>query len=135
MDLCNKYEGLNKITRKFENNGPVTDGTFTTDAITCNSATAGNNEPVTGTAEVAAGSVVEFMWTDRKSDHPGPVMTYRVSCNGPCSAFSGSVGNIWVKIDQSGYDTAEANPWASEWLYTQNSTYTVTLPKTIAPGE
>ncbi|PBP21482.1 family 61 endoglucanase [Diplocarpon rosae] len=111
-------KGLNKITRKFDNNGPVTDGTFTTDAITCNSAAAGNNEPVTGTAEVAAG-----------------IMTYLASCNGPCSAFSGSVGNVWVKIDQSGYDAAEAVPWASKRLHTQNSTYTVTLPKTIAPGE
>lgn len=65
-------KGLNKITRKFDNNGPVTDGLFETDAITCNVAASGNNVPVNGTAEVAAGSVVKFMWTEWKSDHPGP---------------------------------------------------------------
>ncbi|KAJ5054212.1 uncharacterized protein L3040_000493 [Drepanopeziza brunnea f. sp. 'multigermtubi'] len=128
-------EDLNKITRKFDDNGPVTDGTFETDAITCNVFESGNNVPVSATAEVAAGSVVKFMWTDWQSDHPGPMMTYLANCNGPCSEFSGSVGNVWVKIDQAGYDPNEEVPWASKRLTTQNSTYTLTLPSTIAPGE
>lgn len=90
-------------------------------------------------------------------------MTYLAACNGPCSSFSGSTGNVWVKIDQSGYDANETVPWyvssllplplapilptpsqtptltplsnrASKRLPTQNSTYTLTLPSTIAPG-
>lgn len=62
-------------------------------------------------------------------------MTYLADCGGPCSEFSGSTGNVWVKIDQSGYDAAETVPWASKRLPENNSTYTVTLPSTIAPGE
>ena len=77
VDTWNPYKdpskkGLNQITRKFRDNGPVTDGTFETDAITCNVAEGGNNVAVSATAEVAAGSTVKFMWTDWQSDHPGP---------------------------------------------------------------
>ncbi|KAG4415973.1 hypothetical protein IFR04_010923 [Cadophora malorum] len=140
VDTWNPYKdpskkGLNKITRKFRDNGPVTDGTFETDAITCNVAEGGNNVAVSATAEVAAGSTVKFMWTDWQSDHPGPIMTYLASCSGPCSSFSGSTGPVWVKIDQSGYDANESVPWASKRLPTQNSTYMLTLPSSIAPGE
>lgn len=43
VDTWNPYKdpfkkGLNKITRKFDNNGPVTDNLFETDAFTCNAA-------------------------------------------------------------------------------------------------
>lgn len=63
------------------------------------------------------------------------VMTYLASCGGSCTKFSGSTGKVWVKIDQAGYDASESVPWASKRLPTQNSTYAVTLPKSIAPGE
>ncbi|GJD00086.1 family 61 endoglucanase [Colletotrichum higginsianum] len=152
---------VNKITRKFRDNGPVTDGLFTvrqdsglppprpycrlpesrsnsfdqqTDAITCNIASDKNNVPSTETASVPAGSNVKFMWTEWKSDHPGPIMTYLADCGGKCSEFDGSKGNVWVKIDQSGYDASEAIPWASKRLPEQNSTYTIKLPATIAPA-
>lgn len=62
-------------------------------------------------------------------------MTYLASCGGKCSEFDGSTGNVWVKIDQSGYDANEVIPWASKRLPENNSTYTVKLPSKIAPGE
>ncbi|GJC88554.1 endoglucanase-7 [Colletotrichum liriopes] len=62
-------------------------------------------------------------------------MTYLADCGGKCSNFDGSKGNVWVKIDQSGYDANEAIPWASKRLPEQNSTYTIKLPSKIAPGE
>ena len=131
-----KKPAVKKITRAFKDNGPVTDGLFTTDAITCNIGSDGkNNVPVTSTASVVAGSTVKFMWTDWKSDHPGPILTYLADCKGPCSSFSGSTGNVWVKIDQAGYDASQAVPWASKRLPTQNSTWTVKLPSSIKPGE
>ncbi|MCJ1441529.1 MAG: hypothetical protein MMC23_002018 [Stictis urceolatum] len=48
----------NKITRKFLDNGPVTDNLFTTDAMTCNFGAKGetNNVPTIITAPIAAGS-------------------------------------------------------------------------------
>jgi hypothetical protein len=62
-------------------------------------------------------------------------MTYLASCPGKCSQFSGSTGNVWVKIHQAGYDASQSVPWASKRLPTQNSTWEVKLPSTIAPGE
>lgn len=47
-------------------------------------------------------------------------MTYMARCPGKCSAFAANSGNIWFKIDQSGYDASFAVPWASKRLYTQN---------------
>ncbi|KAF2676593.1 lytic polysaccharide monooxygenase [Lentithecium fluviatile CBS 122367] len=142
VDAWNPYKDpqknppANKITRIFKDNGPVTDGLFTTDAITCNIGRDGvNNVPVTATASVAAGSTVRFLWTDWQSDHPGPVMTYLADCKGPCSGFSGSTGTVWVKIDQAGYDASQSVPWASKRLPTINSTWTVQLPKSIKAGE
>ncbi|KAF2193191.1 lytic polysaccharide monooxygenase [Zopfia rhizophila CBS 207.26] len=142
VDTWNPYKdpqkkpAVNKITRVFKDNGPVTDGLFTTDAITCNIGRDDkNNVPANATANVAAGSTVKFMWTDWQSDHPGPIMTYLADCNGKCSSFSGSSGNVWVKIDQAGYDASQSVPWASKRLPTQNSTWTVKLPSKMAPGE
>jgi lytic cellulose monooxygenase (C1-hydroxylating) len=63
------------------------------------------------------------------------VMTYLASCSGACSDFDGSTGNVWVKIDQAGYDASEEVPWASKRLPTQNSTWPVTLPSSIVAGE
>ncbi|EMR70311.1 putative family 61 endoglucanase protein [Eutypa lata UCREL1] len=133
-----KDPAVQKITRHFLDNGPVTDGEFTTDAITCNygaKADSSNNVPVDVTAEVPAGSQVTFFWTDWQSDHPGPT-----DCQGPCSAFSGSTGDVWVKIHQAGYDPDRAaadggTPWASKRLPEQNSTWTVALPATLRPGQ
>ncbi|KAI1849792.1 hypothetical protein JX265_012257 [Neoarthrinium moseri] len=154
VDTWNPYKDpqkkVTKITRKFPDNGPVTDGKFTTDAITCNYGIDGepNNVPVNMTASVASGSKLTFYWTDWQSDHPGPIMTYLASCGGSCKTFSGSTGNVWVKIHQAGYDASLNPPWASKRLPTQNSvshsnqetkfqynTWSITLPSSIAPGE
>lgn len=62
-------------------------------------------------------------------------MTYLAPCGGKCADFDGSSGEVWVKIDQAGYDANEEVPWASKRLPTQNSTWTVTIPSNIAAGE
>lgn len=62
-------------------------------------------------------------------------MTYLASCGTSCETFSGSTGNVWVKIHQAGYDASLDPPWASKRLPTQNSTWSVTLPSEVAPGE
>ena len=62
-------------------------------------------------------------------------MTYIAKCPGSCSSFAASSGNIWVKIDQAGYDGSQSVPWASKRLPLQNSTWPVTLPSTLQAGE
>jgi len=101
----------------------------------CGTGKDGSNIPIPGSAPVAAGSKVSFFWTNWKSDHPGPIMTYLARCSGPCSSFKGDSGKIWVKIDEAGYDASRNPPWASKRLPTMNSTWTVTLPSMIEPGE
>ncbi|KAK6532344.1 hypothetical protein TWF281_006533 [Arthrobotrys megalospora] len=140
IETWNPYKdpqkNIEKITRKFKDNGPVTDGLFETDAITCNIAKDGNhNVPVNKTAVIPAGAKITFLWTDWQSDHPGPIMTWLAKCPGQCKDFKGNTGNVWVKIHQAGYDASLNPPWASKRLPTQNSTWPVTLPSTIEPGE
>ncbi|CEL52905.1 Polysaccharide monooxygenase Cel61a OS=Thielavia heterothallica (strain ATCC 42464 / BCRC 31852 / DSM 1799) GN=Cel61a PE=1 SV=1 [Rhizoctonia solani AG-1 IB] len=99
---------VSRITRAFKDNGPIPDGEFTTSAITCNVGKTADtqNVPVNATAVVPAGTTVQFLWTDWQSDHPGPIMTYLAKCPGSCSKFKADSGNIWVKIQEDGYDAA-----------------------------
>jgi cellulase len=62
-------------------------------------------------------------------------MTYLAKCPDKCSSFKGSSGNVWVKIDQSGYDSTKSPPWATKRLPLQNSTWTIKLPSSIIAGE
>ncbi|KAF3910495.1 Endoglucanase-4 [Dactylellina cionopaga] len=162
IETWNPYKdpqkNIEKITRKFKDNGPVTDNLFETDAITCNIGKDNiHNVPVNKTAAIPAGAKITFLWTDWQSDHPGPskyakiapntlvrlsllvvfclVMTWLARCPGKCKDFKGNTGNVWVKIHQAGYDASLNPPWASKRLPTQNSTWPVTLPSTIEPGE
>ena len=105
---------------------------FTGADITCN---VGGNVPVNATTVIPAGTTIDFLWTEWKSDHPGPIMTYLARCPNGCASFKGDTGNVWVKIQQDGYDASKDPPWASKRLYTVNSTWSATIPKTIAPGE
>ncbi|EUC61095.1 glycoside hydrolase family 61 protein [Rhizoctonia solani AG-3 Rhs1AP] len=126
---------VTRITRAFKDNGPIPDG-FTS-AITCNVGKTADtqNIPVNATAIVPAGTTVDFLWTDWQSDHPGPIMTYLAKCPGSCSTFKADSGNIWVKIQEDGYDATKNPPWASKRLPTVNSTWSATIPKTLQNGE
>ncbi|KAH8832114.1 family 61 endoglucanase [Flagelloscypha sp. PMI_526] len=131
-------QNVTRITRKFPDNGPLDDGTFNGPNITCKD---GGNIPVNMTVKIAAGSTVEFLWTEWLSDHPGPsarffiVMTYLAKCPSGCSTFKGDTGNIWVKIQDDGYDASESVPWASKRLPLVNSTWAAVIPKSISSGE
>ncbi|CAE6417645.1 unnamed protein product, partial [Rhizoctonia solani] len=45
------------------------------------------------------------------------------------------VGNVWVKIDQWGWDKTASPPWGSDRLAAQGAKWTVKIPASIAPGE
>jgi len=61
-------------------------------------------------------------------------MTYIARCPNGCASFKGDSGNVWVKIDQMGYDPAKNPPWGSDMLASQGASWTVTIPKSLANG-
>jgi len=86
--------------------------------------------PITTT--VAAGGTVEMLWNTWPLGHYGPVMNYMAKCVGSCSSFKGDTGSPWFKIQQESYSNGV---WASDALANNNHSYTVQIPKNIAPGD
>lgn len=108
-------------------NGFVSPSAYGTSDINCHI----NSEPGVLTSTVAAGGTVDFQWTTWPHGI-GPVLTYVALCDGDCSAADKTTLE-WVKIDESGYDSSTST-WAAQALIDNNSTWTTTVPSTLAPG-
>ncbi|ETS73214.1 hypothetical protein PFICI_15159 [Pestalotiopsis fici W106-1] len=108
-------------------NGFVSPSSYGTADINCHI----NAEPGALTKSVSAGGTVDFQWTTWPHGI-GPVLTYVAACNGDCSAVD-KTALEWVKIDESGYDTS-TETWAAQALIDNNSTWTTTVPSTLAAG-
>ncbi|KAI0444022.1 family 61 glycoside hydrolase [Xylaria telfairii] len=108
-------------------NGFVEPNNYGTSDINCHK----NSKPASKTTTVKAGGSVEFQWTLWPHD-TGPVLTYVAACNGDCAAADKTTLK-WVKISEEGWD-ASASKWASGKLIDNNSTWTTTVPSTLAPG-
>ncbi|TVY41616.1 Endoglucanase [Lachnellula subtilissima] len=83
-------------------------------------------------ATVAAGSTVEFQWTQPWAHNIGPMLTYVANCNGDCKTVDKTTLKF-VKIDESGIDFT-TQEWASGVMIANNGSWTSTVPKTLAPG-
>ncbi|QRV79245.1 glycoside hydrolase family 61 protein [Ceratobasidium sp. AG-Ba] len=122
------------VDRRILDNGPVTDVTHAN--ITCNK---GGNIPssATLTASVTPGTTVTFQWDQWGSSHSGPVMTckYIAKCPNGCANFKGDSGNVWVKIDQWGWDKTATPPWGSDRLAAQGAKWDVKIPAGLAAGD
>ncbi|KAH6647294.1 glycosyl hydrolase family 61-domain-containing protein [Truncatella angustata] len=108
-------------------NGFVSPSAYGTSDINCHI----NSEPGALTSSVAAGGTVDFQWTTWPHGI-GPVLTYVAACGGDCSAADKTTLE-WVKIDESGYDSSTST-WAAQTLIDNNSTWTTTVPSTLAAG-
>ncbi|KAI4094190.1 MAG: hypothetical protein LQ339_007533 [Xanthoria mediterranea] len=86
-------------------------------------------------ATVAAGSTVELQWTDWPEPHHGPVIDYLANCNGECTSTE-KTALRFNKIGAQGmFDhTNQPGNWASDKLIATNNSWTVTIPKNVAPG-
>ncbi|KAF2644496.1 hypothetical protein P280DRAFT_358226, partial [Massarina eburnea CBS 473.64] len=90
-----------------------------------------NAENSNTTATVKAGGSLAFQWTTWPDSHMGPVITYAANCGGDC----GSVDKTelkWVKVDASGYEDGK---WAAIEMISNNNTYEMTVPSTLAAGK
>ncbi|KAH8682612.1 glycosyl hydrolase family 61-domain-containing protein [Xylariales sp. PMI_506] len=108
-------------------NGFISPDAYNTSDIICHK----NSEAAVLTTSVAGGGTVQFNWTTWPHNI-GPVLTYVAACNGNCSLVD-KTALLWVKIDEAGYDTT-TDTWASQTLIDQNSTWTTTVPATLAAG-
>ncbi|KAI0903135.1 glycoside hydrolase family 61 protein [Ustulina deusta] len=92
--------------------------------------------PAPLTAKVKAGETVTFHYETSTgggwSHEEGPIFTYVVNCHGSCTAVDYTQLE-WVKINAAGYDTA-SKKWASQSFRANNSTWTTTVPASLAPG-
>lgn len=87
-------------------------------------------KPGAASAKVAAGGIVEFLWTDW--NHFGPVMTYVAKCPASCSTVDKDTLK-WVKIDEAGIDVP-TQKWAAREMKANNNTWATTVPASLAPG-
>ena len=108
--------------------GPVID-LLSTD-ITCNfNAMPINDNGISRVGSVTAGTNISFHWNG--FTHQGPIFTYMAKCDPDCGSFTGSIGKVWFKVDQRGYDT----DWATQYLFNQKNIWHTKIPNCLEPGE
>ncbi|TGZ78401.1 hypothetical protein EX30DRAFT_343302 [Ascodesmis nigricans] len=106
-------------------NGPVED--VTSRDIVCNIGAT----PAAISATVAAGSPIQFQWTEWPESHKGPSMTYLANCNGDCSKADPTTLSFF-KIQHAGLSSS--GRWASDDIIAAGSTVDARIPADIAPG-
>ncbi|KAL8700093.1 MAG: hypothetical protein Q9201_005642 [Fulgogasparrea decipioides] len=86
-------------------------------------------------ATVAAGETVELRWSKWPDSHHGPVLDYLANCNGECTSVD-KTKLQFNKIDGVGLLDGSTVPgkYAADKLIAANNSWTVTIPKSIAPG-
>lgn len=111
--------------------GYVSPGNYSNMNIACGTAATPGETFIT----VASGSKVDLLWTGWPESHHGPVLTYMAKCPGDCTKMDKNNLNFF-KIDAAGMTSSGEVPgaWASDALVANNNTWTVTIPKTLAPG-
>lgn len=108
--------------------GFVAPNNYQTADINCHK----NASPGTLTATVAAGGTVAFNWPATWPHPYGPILTYIAKCGGDCTkADKNSLK--WVKIQEAGINYS-TQKWASQDLIDRGGVWTVTVPKSVAPG-
>ncbi|CAD6445645.1 c61b552d-dd6d-4af0-b1da-487f2701b99b [Sclerotinia trifoliorum] len=89
-----------------------------------------------GYVNVTAGTEVNLQWTTWPSSHHGPVLDYLAACTGNDCTTVDKTTLKFFKIDGVGLidDTTIPGTWASDQLIENNSSWSVTIPESLAPG-
>ncbi|KAG9235148.1 glycosyl hydrolase family 61-domain-containing protein, partial [Amylocarpus encephaloides] len=111
--------------------GFVAPSAFTTGDIICHKGGANAKK----TATVAAGGTVRMDWNTWPESHHGPVIDYMANCNGDCTTVDKATLEFF-KIAEKGLVDNSAAPgtWASDELITNNNSWAITIPSTLAAG-
>ncbi|ORX98113.1 glycosyl hydrolase family 61-domain-containing protein [Clohesyomyces aquaticus] len=128
----NSADSQKSIQRQYASFNPLLIADLSTVAIRCNNAgTLGTGL----TATVAAGSDIKAHWT-QWTHRPASVMVYMAKCpSSGCNSWDGA-GKVWFKINQQGLvsGTENSGKWAGDTIL-DTLNWTVTVPKTLVPGE
>ena len=113
-------------------NGFVSPANYGTADINCHI----NAKPGAVSASVAAGGVVDFIWYPNPwpDSHIGPILTYVAKCAGDDCTTVDKTALSWVKIDEAGIDF-DTQKWAATTMIENNSTWSTTVPASLAPGQ
>lgn len=98
-----------------------------------------NATPANHSVTVKAGHQIKIQWTNWPKGHHGPVIDYLARCNGPCAKAEKTLLKF-NKIDEKGMiaDTpapGQPGTYATDELIAAGSSWIVTIPEDIAPGE
>ncbi|KAH9929537.1 cellulose-growth-specific protein [Epithele typhae] len=129
----NTPTGQTSIQREWDTYNPITDPTDSSLACNANGANLGSGQQ---SATVPAGSDVVAYWNNPWPHTIGPVMVYMASCGGSCTDAD-PTSLEWFKIDEAGLISGDlpTGLWGMSELVNDNSSWTTTIPASLAPGE
>ncbi|TDL19445.1 glycoside hydrolase [Rickenella mellea] len=123
--------GQSTIQRQWATYNPITNATDAN--MACNSPGLTVNPMLTAT--VGAGSKIAAYWNNPWPHTIGPMMVYMANCGGDCTNVNPASLNFF-KINESGLlsGTVANGQWGSGLMVQQNSSWTVTIPKSLPNG-
>lgn len=87
-----------------------------------------------GYATAKAGDTIEVYWNTWPTSHKGPVIDYLAKCAGDDCTTADKTALEFFKIDAVGLADASADTWGSDQLISNNNSWTLQIPSTLASG-
>ncbi|KUI70059.1 Endoglucanase-4 [Cytospora mali] len=140
------YDGYNPTTDPYMSDPPTVVGwtaSDTDEGFVSPSAYASGDiichvdaKPAGGYATAKAGDKIELYWTAWPSSHKGPVLDYLAKCADDDCVNVDKTSLEFFKIDGVGLvsDTDVPGTWASDNLISNNNSWIVEIPSTLASG-
>ncbi|KAL1962281.1 hypothetical protein VTN77DRAFT_9871 [Rasamsonia byssochlamydoides] len=112
-------------------NGFIAPDAYGTADIICHE----NATNAKGHVVVAAGDKINIQWTAWPDSHHGPVINYLANCGDSCETVDKTTLKFF-KIDGVGLvdDTTVPGTWGADQLISNNNSWLVEIPPTLAPG-
>lgn len=87
-----------------------------------------------GYATAKAGDTIEVYWNTWPTSHKGPVIDYLAKCAGDDCVTADKTALEFFKIDAVGLADASASTWGSDELISNNNSWVLQIPETLATG-
>ncbi|KAK2599223.1 hypothetical protein N8I77_010993 [Diaporthe amygdali] len=87
-----------------------------------------------GYATAKAGDTIEVYWNTWPSSHKGPVIDYLAKCADDDCITADKTALEFFKIDAVGLVDASASTWGTDQLISNNNSWIVQIPSTLAAG-